>query len=87
MIDFDEMPKKYPFCLAGLLFYRGTIAARYEHNVEVAASYYLSARFSAKMLLRALNEIGISDGELAALPILAGDALKLCFQAGEEHQR
>jgi SAM-dependent methyltransferase len=83
-IGFADIPTKYPFCLAGLLFCRGTIAGRHEHNMEIASTYFMAARFSAQMLLRALNAIGISDGELATLPTLAADALRSLFQSGEE---
>lgn len=74
-VAFADVPASYPFCLAGLLFCRGTIAATQEHRAEVAAAHFLAARFAAQMLLRSLNAIGISDGELAALPTLAANAI------------
>ena len=40
----------------------------------------LAARFAAQMLLRALNAIGISDGELAGLPDRAATALQSLFE-------
>jgi SAM-dependent methyltransferase len=67
-IKFTEVPEKFPFCLAGLLARRGSIAADYEGRPEQAACYFIAARFSAQMLLRALDGAGMSDGELAALP-------------------
>jgi 2-polyprenyl-3-methyl-5-hydroxy-6-metoxy-1,4-benzoquinol methylase len=67
-ITFTEVPEKFPFCLAGLLACRGSIAADYEGRSEQAACYFIAARFSAQMLLRALDGAGMSDGELAAVP-------------------
>jgi 2-polyprenyl-3-methyl-5-hydroxy-6-metoxy-1,4-benzoquinol methylase len=67
-IPFTEVPEKFPFCLAGLLACRGSIAADYEGRPEQAACYFIAARFSAQMLLRALDGAGMSDGELATLP-------------------
>ncbi len=81
-ISFADVPGRYPFCLAGLLFCRGTIAADHERDTDMAAGYFLAARFAAQTLLRALNAIGISDGELAALPDRAADALRCLFGSG-----
>ena len=67
-IDFVDVPKRFPFCLAGILTGRGSIAVDYEGRSNVAASHFFAARFVAQLLLRSLNAIGISDGELAALP-------------------
>jgi hypothetical protein len=82
-VAFADVPASYPFCLAGLLYCRGTIAATHEHRAELAASYFLATRFAAQMLLRSLNAIGISDGELATLPTLAGSALQSLWETGE----
>jgi SAM-dependent methyltransferase len=82
-VAFADMPASYPFCLAGLLFCRGTIAAAHEHRAELAAAYFLATRFAANMLLRSLNAIGMSDGELATLPALAANALLSSLEVGE----
>jgi SAM-dependent methyltransferase len=78
-VVFSDVPTKYPFCLAGLLFCRGTIAADHERREDLAAAYFLATRFSAQMLLRSLNTIGISDGELAGLPTRAANTMKRLF--------
>jgi cyclopropane fatty-acyl-phospholipid synthase-like methyltransferase len=82
-VAFADVPAHYPFCLAGLLYCRGTIADGHEHRAERAAAYFLATRFAANMLLRSLNAIGISDGELATLPTLAANALLSSLEAGE----
>jgi 2-polyprenyl-3-methyl-5-hydroxy-6-metoxy-1,4-benzoquinol methylase len=79
-VAFADVPGRFPFCLAGLLFYRGSIAADHEGRAELAASYFLATRFSAQMLLCALQVIGISDGDLAALPARAASALTELLQ-------
>ncbi len=75
VLTFDEMPGKYPFCLAGLLYNRGIIARRHEHNDELASCYFLAARIAAKKIIGMLSEIGSSDGETLALLTLAERAL------------
>jgi hypothetical protein len=75
-IDFADIPGKYPFCLPGLLFQRGLIAARHEHRNDLACSYFLAARLASQAFLRSFNDIGISDGDMALLPERAADALK-----------
>jgi SAM-dependent methyltransferase len=67
-ITFTEVPERFPFCLAGLLACRGSIAADCEGQSGQAACYCIAARFSAQMLLRALDGVGMSDGELETLP-------------------
>ena len=79
-VAFADVPGRFPFCLAGLLFYRGSIAADHEGRAELAASYFLATRFSAQMLLCALQVIGINDGDLAALPARAASALTELLQ-------
>jgi SAM-dependent methyltransferase len=74
-VPFADVPARFPFCLAGLLFCRGIIATAHEHRAEFAVTYYLASRSAAQMLLRSLNAIGISDGELATLPKLAKNAV------------
>jgi SAM-dependent methyltransferase len=80
-LAFADVPKKYPFCLAGLLHCRGTIAASYERSKDIAAACFLAARFAANMLLRSLQAIGISDGDLVALPALAAGAMKIAVES------
>jgi SAM-dependent methyltransferase len=75
-IGFADIPGKYPFCLAGLLFQRGLIAVRHERRSDLACCYFLAARFVARAFLKSLNQIGMSDGELALLSTLSTDALK-----------
>jgi cyclopropane fatty-acyl-phospholipid synthase-like methyltransferase len=82
-VAFAVMPEKYPFCLAGLLYCRGTIAAAHEHRAELAAAYFLATRFAAQMLLRSLDAIGSSDADLASLPTLAANALLSSLEIGE----
>jgi SAM-dependent methyltransferase len=74
-VDFVDVPKRLPFCLAGILTGRGSIAADYEGSPDLAASYFFAARFVAQLLLRSLNAIGTSDGELAGIPERAARAL------------
>jgi len=74
-VAFADVPGRYPFCIAGLLFCRGRIAASHEQRAELAAAYFLATRFTAQLLLRSLNAIGISDGDLASLPGLAANEL------------
>jgi 2-polyprenyl-3-methyl-5-hydroxy-6-metoxy-1,4-benzoquinol methylase len=76
---FADVPASYPFCLAGMLYCRGTIAASHQHRAELACAYFLATRFAAQMLLRSLNAIGISDGELATLPTRAASGLLSAF--------
>ncbi len=84
-ITYTEVPEKFPFCLAGLLACRGSIAADYEGRPEHAACYFIAARFSAQMLLRALDSAGMSDGELATLPERTLLALTGALQAQAKH--
>ena len=79
-VAFADVPGRYPFCLAGLLFVRGTIAARHERRPEVAAAYFLATRFTAQLLLHSLNAIGISDGDMASLSMLAANELMSSLQ-------
>jgi hypothetical protein len=74
--DFAEIPGKYPFCLPGLLFQRGLLAAKYEHKVDLACAYLFAARLAARAFLRSFNNIGISDGDTALLPERTAAALK-----------
>jgi SAM-dependent methyltransferase len=76
-LTFDEMPGKYPFCLAGLLYNRGIIARRHEDDAELASCYFVAARIAARKLLGMLSEIGSSDGETVELLTLAESALGL----------
>jgi SAM-dependent methyltransferase len=78
-VAFGDVPTKFPFCLAGLLLCRGTIALNHERRENLATAYFLASRLSSQMLLSSLNGIGISDGELATLPALAGSAMKRLF--------
>jgi SAM-dependent methyltransferase len=75
-IDFADIPGKFPFCLPGLLFHRGLIAARHEHRSDLACSYFLAARLASQAFLRSFNNVGISDGDMALLPERTADALK-----------
>jgi hypothetical protein len=83
-IDFNDVPTKYPFCLAGLLYCRGAIAAAYERRAELAAAYFVATRFAAQTILRSLNRLGMSDGNLARLPSLAMDAMTAAVKDVEE---
>lgn len=76
-LTFDEMPGRYPFCLAGLLYNRGVIARRHEDDAELASCYFVAARIAARKILGMLSEIGSSDGETLALLTLAESALGL----------
>jgi len=58
------------------LLQKGIIAAGRERKADLASAYFLAARLSARMLLRSLNAIGISDGEIAAIPARAANAWK-----------
>lgn len=82
-VAFADLPARYPFCLGGLLYCRGTIAASFEHKAELASAYFLATRFSTRMLLHSLNQIGISDGHLATLPSLAATAMTSLLQTAE----
>jgi hypothetical protein len=82
-VAFADLPARYPFCLGGLLYFRGTIAASFEHKAELASAYFLATRFTARMLLHSLNQIGISDGHLATLPSLAASAMTSLLQTAE----
>jgi Methyltransferase domain len=75
-MSFAEIPGKYPFCLPGLLYQRGLIAVGYERRNDLASSYFFAAGLAARAFLRSLNDIGISDGQLALLPKLTTDALR-----------
>ena len=75
-LEFAEIPGKYPFCLPGLLFQRGLLAAKHEQNRDLACAYFLAVRVAARAFLRSFNNIGISDGDTAALPERAAFVLK-----------
>jgi hypothetical protein len=77
---FSEIPRNYPFCLAGLLYQRGRIAGSFENRPEFACANFFAARLAAQSVVTSLNDIGISDGELASLPKLSADALRSLIQ-------
>ena len=81
-IGFEEVPDRYPFCLPGLLACRGSIAVEFERRPYEAASYFLAASFTARMLLDALDSVGIRDGDLAALQQRVASELTGALQRG-----
>ena len=66
-VAFADVPSRYPFCLAGLLYSRGIIAVQHERNFTGASCYFLATHLAARMLLNSLNDIGMSDGDIADL--------------------
>jgi SAM-dependent methyltransferase len=84
-VTFAEVPERLPFCLPGVLASRGSIAADFDGRPEQAVCYYVAGSFTARMLLRALEGDGMSDGELAAVAERAAMAVAGLLRKQTEH--